>query len=77
MKSLWTTGASSTSSRLHTAFGRLSSLVTYPTQTDSTYDPIYLAELGLINTDDKYGKLQFYQDFKVELESIFERSTLG
>eukprot|EP00347_Sterkiella_histriomuscorum_P017580 403348792 len=74
LKSLWSSGASSTSSRRHTAFGRLSSLITYPTQTNTIYDPISMAELGLVNIDDKYGKLQFYQEFKVELENIFERS---
>jgi hypothetical protein len=31
-----------------------------------------MADLGLLNADDKYGKLQMFQEFKTELENVFE-----
>lgn len=62
-------------SRIHTAYGRLASLITYPSPVNSTYDPFLLADLGLVSTHDKYGKLALYQDFKVELENIFEKAS--
>lgn len=69
MKDLWYT---SSSSRVHTAYGRLSSLITYPSQLNNQYDILQLADLGLVNIEDKYGKLKFFQEFRVELENIFE-----
>jgi len=33
-----------------------------------------LADLGLVNTSDNYGKLQHFQEFKVDLENIFTSS---
>ncbi len=69
LKSLWS--SSHTSSRIHTAYGRLASLITYP----CSYDPRLLADLGLVNTQDFYGKLKHFQEFNVELESIFQKTT--
>jgi len=34
-------------------------------------DLMTLAEMGLISTNDKYGKLSHFQEFKTELENIF------
>jgi hypothetical protein len=70
VKDLWC----ETTSRIHTAYGRLSSLITFPEVSScetKDMDLMTLAELGLISTNDKYGKLSHFQEFKTELENIF------
>ncbi len=70
VKDLWSTRSTS---RIHTAFGRLSSLITFPCafKHANSLDISTLAEFGLVNTSDKYGKLQHFQEFHAELENIF------
>jgi hypothetical protein len=72
VKRLWNTSQA----RSHTAFGRLSSLITFPVALHSTesIDKVGLAQLGLVCSDDKLGKLKQFQEFKVELENVFEHS---
>lgn len=62
--------------RIHTAFGRLSSLITFPLGPHHSIDLQTLAEYGLVQTNDKYGHLQHYQNFRVELEDIFTEGAL-
>jgi hypothetical protein len=59
-------------SRTHTAYGRLTSLLGL---TDGE-DPIKLAELGLINEDQKYKRFVHFQEPHVPLESIYQNSNL-
>ena len=66
---------------MHTAYGRLSSLITLPgTQfgdsDTSALNLTSLADLGLMSIADKYGKIQHYQEFKTELENIFQLPSL-
>jgi len=58
-------------SRAHTALGRLTSLLSLPT--DSWLSPLALAEHGVCNVQDKNlsGGLRFYQHPQVELENIY------
>lgn len=64
VKDLW----DGRSERVHTAYGRLLSLATFPLgETSSVFE---LAELGLINSNDKYGRLVHFQEFKTELENV-------
>ena len=59
-------------SRLHTAYCRLSSLITLPgVKFMKTLELEDLAEMGIENTSDKYGKLQHFQEFRNELENVF------
>ena len=51
VKDLW----DGRSERVHTAYGRLLSLATFPLgEAESIFE---IAELGLLNSSDKYGKL--------------------
>ncbi len=69
VKELW---ISRSTSRLHTAYGRLSSLITLPgAKFGETLELEDLAEMGMVNTSDKYGKLQHFQEFRTELENVF------
>jgi hypothetical protein len=62
VKDLW---ASKSASRIHTAYGRLSSLITMPgslfgDSDSSAISLTELADLGLVNSADKYGKLHHF-----------------
>ena len=62
VKDLW---ASKSASRIHTAYGRLSSLITMPgslfgDSDSSAISLMELANLGLVNSADKYGKLHHF-----------------
>jgi hypothetical protein len=69
VKAIWP----SDTARVHTAFGRLSSLLSLP----ESDDPVKLAELGLVNTQDQMRKLELYQEPEVDIESIYELSEQG
>lgn len=75
VKDLW---SQSFTSRVHTAFGRLASLITFPMGVQSgngKLDVLALSDLGLVNTNDKYGRLSHFQEFRTELENIFQNSS--
>jgi hypothetical protein len=79
VKDLW---VSKSASRIHTAYGRLSSLITLPgsqfgDSESSAISLTQLADLGLVNTADKYGKLQHFQEFRTELENVFQLPSLS
>jgi hypothetical protein len=59
-------------SRAHTALGRLSSLMSLPS--DSQICPIKLAEHGVCNIQDRNltGGLRFFQHLQVELENVYQ-----
>ena len=61
-------------SRAHTALGRLTSLMSLPS--DCWICPLTLAEHGVCNVQDKSlsGGLRFYQHLQVELENIYQSS---
>jgi len=61
-------------SRVHTALGRLTSLMSLPS--DRWICPLTLAEHGVCNVQDKSlsGGLRFYQHLQVELENIYQFS---
>lgn len=42
----------------------------------SHFDILSFAELGLINGSDKYGKLYHFQEFMTELENVFQGPAL-
>jgi len=68
VKDLW----EGRSERVHTAYGRLLSLATFPL--GDIQRVFEMAELGLINSSDKYGKLVHFQEFKTELENVLSVS---
>lgn len=57
-------------SRAHTALGRLTSLMTLPS--NPSVSPLTLAEHGVCNVSDQSlaGGLRFYQQLQVDLEDI-------
>ena len=59
-------------SRVHTALGRLGSLLSLPT--DTYMSPLTLAEHGITNTQDGNitNGMRFYQNLLVNLENIYD-----